>query len=178
MLPLIAYFIRRLGFGAGLKMLGTLAKGQKRPFSGFASERFFSAAPIACGPFAVRVRLMPSAAPPTNQAADFADELRRQLTRGPITYDLQLQFFVDETSTPIEDAAVDWPESTAPYVTVARLTLPAQELEGQTASELSSQIEGATFDPWEALAEHRPLGKVMRARRATYFKSQRARGIT
>jgi hypothetical protein len=31
------------------------------------------------------------------------------------------------------------------------------------------------IDPWQALADHRPLGDVQRARKAVYFASQRGR---
>ena len=33
-----------------------------KPFGGFAVEPVFSCVPIACGPYAVRVRLLPAAA--------------------------------------------------------------------------------------------------------------------
>jgi hypothetical protein len=151
-----------------------------RPFGGFASESFFSAAPIANGPYAVRVRLQPeSAAPAGNGKAgdDWGADLRAHLQRGPLHYRLQLQFFTDEKSTPIEDAAVDWAESGSPYVTVARLTLPQQSFEDAAAQQLARDVDQATFDPWEALVEHRPLGGIMRARKAAYFASQKSRGV-
>jgi hypothetical protein len=37
-------------------------------------------------------------------------------------------------------------------------------------------VEQATFDPWQALAAHRPLGAIMRARKHAYFASQKTRG--
>jgi hypothetical protein len=83
-------------------------------------------------------------------------------------HELQLQFFTDEDATPIEDAAASW---RAPYVTVARLTIPPQDLEDAVAA----KVEQARFDPWNALVEHRPLGEVMRARKAAYRASQLAR---
>ncbi|HEX4404127.1 MAG TPA: hypothetical protein VH560_04815 [Polyangia bacterium] len=46
-----------------------------------------------------------------------------------------MQFFVDETRTPIEDASVEWKES-----------------------------DGFSFDPWHAVEDLRPLGNVTRAR--------------
>ncbi|MGZ3429370.1 MAG: catalase, partial [Polyangia bacterium] len=71
----------------------------------------------------------------------------------------------------------DWSEASAPYVTVARLTIPEQELDGADAKKLADEIEQATFDPWEALAAHRPLGAIMRARKHAYFASQKTRGV-
>ena len=149
-----------------------------RPFSGFATESFFSAAPIANGPYAVRVRLRPqSTAPAGATTSDWAADLGAHLARGPIRYELQLQFYSDEKTTPIEDGAVDWAEADAPYVTVARLTIPQQSLDGADGKALADEIERATFDPWEALAAHRPLGATMRARKHAYFASQKTRGV-
>ncbi|MGA2484410.1 MAG: hypothetical protein ABSF49_00280 [Roseiarcus sp.] len=69
-------------------------------------------------------------------------------------------------STPIEDPTVAWDERRAPPLVVARLTLEAVE----------PNVEGLRFDPWGGLADHRPLGEIMRARKAAYFHSQKARG--
>ncbi|MGZ3428632.1 MAG: catalase, partial [Polyangia bacterium] len=123
-LSLVGLMVRRHGLFGGIKRLREIAKGMARPFSGFATESFFSAAPIANGPYAVRVRLRPeaTAAAGTPAATDWAADLRAHLARGPIRYQLELQFYSDERSTPIEDGAVDWSEASAPYLTVARLT--------------------------------------------------------
>jgi hypothetical protein len=174
---LLGHFIRSYGLLAGLRRVRRLSADMKRPFSGFATERFHSAVPLACGPYAVRVRLLP-AAPATSVGAgdDWAADLKRRLASGPLVHELQLQFFVDEAVTPIEDASVVWPESEAPYLTVARLTLPPQDTEGEVAKTLGEKVEQAAFDPWKALAEHRPLGDVMRARKVTYYASAQKRG--
>lgn len=44
---------------------------------------------------------------------------------------------------------------------------------GQAAQ---AAIEKASFDPWHALVEHRPLGNVMRARNHAYRLSTQERG--
>ncbi len=168
-LAVVWLFIRKLGFFAGLAQVKRLAANVGRPFAGFANANFFSAAPLACGPYAVRVKLVPTA--PAAKAIDPGDwqaDMRARLAQGPINYDLQLQFFSDEATTPIEDASVDWP---APYVTVGKLTVT-----GAGDDAFAHQVESATFDPWEALAAHRPLGEVMRARKVAYFSSQQTRG--
>jgi hypothetical protein len=91
-----------------------------------------------------------------------------RLADAPLDYDVQVQFFVDEQSTPIEDASVAWD---APYETVGRLTIGRQKPDPAFAAE----VEAAVFDPWNAKAEHRPLGEVMRARKVAYFASQQHR---
>lgn len=86
---------------------------------------------------------------------------------------MQLQPFVSEILTPIEDASVNW---SSPYTTVARLTLPQQDTASAKGQALCKKAEASVFDPWEALAAHRPLGDVQRARKVVYFVSQQGRG--
>lgn len=75
--------------------------------------------------------------------------------------------------TPIEDASVNW---STPYHTVARRMLPLQDLGSAQALALARQMEAGVIDPWQALAAHRPLGDVQRARKVVYFASQKGRG--
>lgn len=172
---LLKYLVGRYGLFGALKFLKKFAATLGKKFTGFATERMYSAAPIACGPYAVRVRLLPARQQALADAAhDWAGDMARQLAAGPLVHELQLQFFVDEQRTPIEDASVDWSEDVAPYLTVARLTV-AQQAQGDAAA-FASAVEQAVFDPWNALIEHRPLGDVMRARKAVYFASEQARG--
>jgi hypothetical protein len=173
---LVAHVLRRYGLVGGAKFLARFAKSIGRPFTGFATEKFFSAAPIACGPYAARVRLLPASARPAPGAAeDWAADFLQRLTAAELVFDLQLQFFTDERVTPIEDASVDWPEAEAPYLTVARLFLLRRGSATPDAA-LQERIEGGVFDPWSALAAHRPLGDVMRARKVVYFESEKGRG--
>jgi hypothetical protein len=174
---LVSYLVGRHGWAGAFKQLRQVAKTFGKPFKGFAAETFYSAAPIACGPYAARVRLRPvdaGAAPAKGKA--WAKDLADRLRSSAITYDLQLQFFSDDATTPIEDASVDWPEAAAPYVTVARLNLLKQDAASEEGKSLMARAEAAVFDPWCALAAHRPLGEVMRARKVVYFQSQKERG--
>ena len=173
---LFGYLVSRYGFLGALGMVKRFAKTFNAPFTGFATAPFHSAAPIACGPYAVRVRLLPASDEvKPGAAADWAGNFRSYLDRGPLRFELQLQFFVDEARTPIEDASVDWPEEVAPYVTVGVLTLPVQDPLQEAGRELAAAIESAAFDPWSALMAHRPLGEVMRARKVVYYQSQTGR---
>jgi catalase len=172
---LFKHFIKEYGLLGGFRQLATAMKSLKRPFTGYATERFFSASPLTCGPYAVRVRLLPPEGQSINPAAseDWARDLKDRLAQGPLRYALQLQFFTAEDETPIEDGSKNWEEKDAPYVTVAYLTL--QPPAAADFTELQKRIDEARFDPWCALAEHRPLGDVMRARKFAYFASQKNR---
>ena len=172
-LSLLGYLVARYGVFGIPGMLAALAKLVTAPFKGFAHAPFHSVAPIACGPHAVRVLLLPGPhnGEPPARASDWVASLRSHLRTAPLTWELRLQFYSDEHRTPIEDMSVDWP---SPYVTVARFTVPLQDV-GDAA--LAATVEGMTFDTWRhALEEHRPLGNVMRARRVAYVANARARG--
>ena len=56
------------------------------------------------------------------------DAMVRTLTAAPRTFDFMIQVQTDPHLMPIEDATVKWPESLSPYITVARLHLPASPL--------------------------------------------------
>lgn len=185
---LLKYLLGRYGLLGGPRRLVQLAKTVGRPFSGFATEPLFSAVPMACGPHAVRVRLEPDPANANWDGAlnagsrgmaiaiaknDWNADFSARLRRNALHWELQLQPFVSEEVTPIEDASVNWP---TPYVTVARLMLPPQDTESAEGRALADKVEADVFDPWQALAEHRPLGDVQRARKVVYFESQKGRG--
>jgi hypothetical protein len=173
---LLKYLIGRYGLIGGLKRAGRLAQTIKKPFSGFATETFHSAAPIACGPYAVKVRLLPASGDNTRRVPpDYSGDMRERLAKGPLSFDLQLLFYVNEDDTPIEDASKEWTDALAPAVTVARLSLAAQDPESASGRALAEAVEDAAFDPWRALVAHRPLGDVMRARKVVYFQSQQGR---
>ena len=173
---LLKFLFKRYGVFGGPARLVQMVKTVSKPFGGFATEPHFSSVPVACGPYAARVRLVPAATnglatPGANKdwCADFSARLGKQ----SLHWELQLQPFVSETLTPIEDASVNW---TSPYTTVAHLTLPQQDTASVEGKALSEKVEAGVFDPWQALAAHRPLGDVQRARKAVYFTSQKGRG--
>jgi hypothetical protein len=172
---LLKYLFGRYGLVAGIRRLLKLMQNLGRPFGGFATETLHSAVPMACGPYAVRVRLVPASSnghAVKGAEADWGADFAARLARHTLKWELQLQPFVSEVLTPIEDASVDWP---SPYTTVARLTLPRQDAASAAGQELLRQVEAAVFDPWQALATHRPLGDVQRARKVVYFESQKGR---
>jgi hypothetical protein len=174
---LFRHVFRRYGVLGAPRQLGRMIKVATKPFSGFATETLYSAVPMANGPYAVRLRLVPSATngkPFAKAREDWSADFAARLRAGPLHWDLQVQFFASEEATPIEDASVNWP---TPYSTVARLMMPQQDIASPEGQALAKKVDGAAIDPWHALAEHRPLGDVQRARKVVYFASQRGRGL-
>lgn len=169
------------GFSGTLALLGKLSKGLKESMTSLATTQYYSALPIAWGDYAVRFTLRPrttgsAVALPSTDANYLRSELAGRLAQDAVEYDFAVQFFVSEEKTPIEDGSRDWSEADAPYVTVARLTLPKQDVDSPRGRKIAEFVEGLSFDPWHALVAHRPLGNMMRARNYAYRESTKARG--
>jgi hypothetical protein len=100
------------------------------------------------------------------------DALRSYLLQNEASFDFSIQFQADARRTPIEDAAAEWRERDSPYVRVARVSIPRQDID---AADKISACEEVSFNPWHCLAEHRPLGGMNRARRDIYAAMQQFR---
>ena len=107
-------------------------------------------------------RTSPMPSTPTDEY--LADTLRARLSAADAAFDFLVQFQIDPVRMPIEDASVEWQEADSPYVPVARIRIPRQ----QVASPGAGPCEEVSFNPWHCLADHRPLGSMNRARRAIY----------
>jgi hypothetical protein len=172
---LLKFLFKTYGLLGAPIRLGKMIRSMGKAFSGFATENLFSAAPISSGPYAVRVRLVPSDENGPARAganADWGADFNTQLRLKTLQWDLQLQPFVSEDITPIENPSINWP---TPYTTVARLTLPQQDTASVDGQAFAKTAEACVIDPWQALVAHRPLGDVMRARKVVYFASQKGR---
>ncbi len=146
-------------------------------------DEFYSQTPFLHGDFIAKVAVKP-----------FSPELR-ELSKAPLDlkdrpnalreaiveyfrtgwgeWDLQVQLCTDLKAMPIEDAAVQWPEDQSPYLSVARILIPAQD--PWSADRVALVEERMSFSPWHALAAHRPLGAVNRVRRTVYEHAARFR---
>jgi hypothetical protein len=172
--------IAHLGFARGVGLIRALVAGLGAAMTPLAETTYWSALPIQYGPYAVHYQLGPrktgARAGAKATSRDYlGDDLAARLREGPVTYDLRVQFFVDDAKTPIEDASVEWKESDAPWVTVAALTLPKQDVASARGRRIAEAVEKMSFDPWHALVAHRPLGGMMRARNAAYRESTQER---
>jgi hypothetical protein len=88
-------------------------------------------------------------------------------------WEVRVQLCTDLEHMPIENAAVVWSEEISPYQRIARITVKPQ----LAWSEVRSSVvdDGMSFTPWHGLAAHRPLGGIMRVRKAAYEAAKRFR---
>jgi len=76
---------------------------------------------------------------------------------------------------PIEDSHVVWPSDdddiathkpTANRTEIARITIPRQDI---TTPAMTARCEALSYNPWNGLAAHKPLGNMNRARKTIYM---------
>jgi hypothetical protein len=167
---LVPRLISSLGLG---RTLAILWRSLTNPsVASYATHAFNTAVPVAFGPTAAKLGLVPApdqGVPPSVDGPDYLrDDLVARLRRGSLSWSVRVQPFVDQKSTPIEDSSVAW---VGPWVEVGTLTLPRQDPESERGKEISELVNRLSFDPWHATEEHRPLGAIMRARRVAYAPS-------
>jgi hypothetical protein len=146
-------------------------------------ETYFSQVPILYGDYMAKVSVAP-VSPSLTALKDAPVDLKDKpdgLRDAVVDYfsghsgewELRIQLCTDLEKMPIEDASVEWPQEMSPYVAVARLRVAEQPA---WSEERAKRIdEGMQFNPWHALAAHRPLGSVMRVRKEVYAMSKRFR---
>ena len=88
-------------------------------------------------------------------------------------WEVRVQLCTDVQKMPIEDPSVEWPEDLGPYRPVAKLVAEPQDAYSPERRVFADEV--LEFNPFHALAAHRPLGNIMRARRKSYAVSSQYR---
>ncbi len=140
-----------------------------------ASMTYYSMTPIRFGEYVAKYRVRPagdrdeSYLELVKSLALQPDALRlaleQTLRTQEVLFEFQVQFRTSEQTMPIEDATVEWPENESPFRTVAHLLFPRQDI---TSSHQQEGCKSLSFNVWNALAAHRPLGGINRVRRLVY----------
>lgn len=107
--------------------------------------------------------------PDTTGGVADADYLRERLvaslSREPACFDLRLQPRTDPATMPIENAMVTWEAAAAPFVTVARVTIPPQTFD---SPQQQTFCENLSYSPWHGTSDFRPVGGLNRLRLFVY----------
>lgn len=155
------------GVGVIARVLQSLARAPDHHPFGFP---YFSITSFKLGAAAIKYRAKPCTEAFSKQVEQGEDYMRlsienafRQEKQG--CFELQAQSFVDERSTPIETQVVEWKEDRAPFTTVARVLFKPQIF--NSANQVAF-CEALSFNPWRVTEDHRPLGRLNRARRQVY----------
>lgn len=170
-LLMVPKLIWKLGPLETVRMLKTALGQASRPVQSLATEQYWSRAPYAFGRRAVKFTLAPLSSEPVSVAKGpdyLAEDFAERLKRGPIVFEFQVQLWTDNHNTPIEDGAVEW---NSPFITVAHLHIPQQDLTTTEAAAVRDAINKMEFNPWNTTDEFRPLGSMNRARKLVYKAS-------
>ncbi len=152
--------------------LATLSPAPQSP----TQTTYFSVSPYKFGEANAKFRVAPDpdscptyALPAQNQKLPnfLRAALNQQLStdRVPACFVLQIQRQDPRQYMPIEDTSIEWQENDAPFQTVARIKLPAQDFDTPA---LNLQCDNQSFNPWFGLEAHRPIGGINRLRKAVY----------
>lgn len=152
--------------------LGTLAPAPNSP----TESTYYSVSAYKFGTANAKFRVAPDpqrcpqySLPPQNEKLPnfLRGALNQQLStdRVPACFVLQIQRQDPSKYMPLEDTSIEWKESDAPFETVANVLIPAQDFD---TPELNLTCDNQSFNPWFAIAEHRPVGGINRLRKAVY----------
>ncbi|MCX4784368.1 catalase family protein [Streptomyces sp. NBC_01264] len=150
---------------------------QARPLPHLLHTTFWSMGAVRHGEYVAKVRVAPAtgtpAAParpvdPLSSAHPVRAALLEDVASADHVFDLQVQLCTDLTAMPVENTSVPWPEHLSPFVTVARIIIPAQDV---SAPDNLDRADVPSFTPWRTPEEHRPVGQIQEVRRRVYERS-------
>ena len=87
-------------------------------------------------------------------------------------YEVQIQLARNSKKQPVEEITTEWKEEDAPFVTVARLTIPKQDVPDDGNFDI---MENLSFTPFRCLEENRPIGNLQQARLKAYQIASKTR---
>ncbi len=146
-------------------LLKTTLKFASRKPSSPLGTNYWSTTPYRLGETAVKYMATTKQPLPDGEVTTkngLGDALRSYLAKGSAQFEFGIHVQSDPVRHPVEDSTVNWSENGAVYVPIATITID------QTTDVGTEKAENLRFQPWHALAEHRPLGGVNRARKAVY----------
>ena len=113
---------------------------------------------------------------PNSMADDYLHQaVERHLKTREAVFEFRVQPQTDPMAMPVEDVSVVWDEAVSRPIPVATLTIGVQDVDSPEGRALADECEAMAFSPWNALAEHRPMGGINRLRQAVYLASQAKR---
>ncbi len=158
-----------VGPKVALHIIKTLTKQTKIPVESIATETFWSRAPLRIGEVVLKYRLKPAIqkVEPAKSNANLAEEFKSRLKGDDVKFSFQIQRYIDERLTPLEDATKTW---NSPFELIAELLIPRQDL-------INDEVFFKTlhYNPWKVNSkEFEPVGNMNRARKIVYASAEDA----
>ncbi|MDT0642198.1 LodA/GoxA family CTQ-dependent oxidase [Zunongwangia sp. F363] len=123
----------------------------------------------------VKYRLVPEVTDmgaPANDKNYLARDLQRRLRTQPASFRFEIQLRSVPSEMPLDDAQKVWDTDQSPYIPIARLVFPKQDILAIGQEEFGSNL---AFNIWRTLPAHEPLGSIAKTRKTVYAASAKAR---
>ncbi|WP_444944165.1 LodA/GoxA family CTQ-dependent oxidase [Microbulbifer sp. ZKSA006] len=97
-----------------------------------------------------------------------AQEMAARLANEAMTFEFCIQLRTNPETMPLDEATVEWPVSESPFVPVADIVFPKQDINrrGQAA-----YGENLSMNIWRVTKEHKPQGSIADVRKVVYAAS-------
>ncbi len=163
-------------FNPHLKSMTMVLKSHKKHLSPL-DIRYWSTVPFRLGNQVVKYSLIPCSDYETTEAVNAGENqlraaIKAHLQHAPACFHFAVQKQADPESMPIEDASVIWDEAVSPFIPVATVKIEDQDIDNP---ETLANGERCSFNPWQCLAAHEPLGRMNLVRRMVYAKAAELR---
>lgn len=165
--------VESLGGTAGATLDG-LARDNHHPLG----ETYHTQAAIRFGDYIAKLALHPASSSVrslTGQPvadvgyAGLRDAVSAHFASDGAEYTLTAQLCTDLAAMPVEDAAIAWRTDLSPHQPIATLRFAPQATATPARQVYGDDV--LSFNPWNGVAAHQPLGGIMRIRRAAYERS-------
>lgn len=138
---------------------------------------YWAILPFRLGGEVVKYRLEPETAPenvPDDSQDYLAVDLANRLAEREYAFTLSVQRRTNKKRMPLDQATVEWPEKESPFVPVARLVIPRQDVNARGQGDYG---QGLSFNIWRVPAENAPSpeSSVAVVRREVYAAGARLR---
>ncbi|SJM91509.1 conserved hypothetical protein [Crenothrix polyspora] len=171
-----------LFFATHLKSLCTVMKSRKHCLSPL-DIQYWSTVPFRLGESGnqvVKYSAIPCSDYKTTQVVDAGGNqlraaIKAHLQQSSACFHFAVQLQTDPESMPIEDASIIWDETVSPFVPVATITIENQDFDNP---ESLANGERSSFNPWQCLAAHAPLGRMNEVRQLVYANAAALRNRT
>ncbi|MCK6095918.1 catalase family protein [Micrococcus sp. EYE_162] len=130
-------------------------------------------AKVSLAPESANVRALTGQDMDVEDFSSIRDVVADFFSREGAEYTLRAQLATDLEQMPVEDASVLWDEEQAPHQPVATLRIAPQDTYSPRRRVYGDDV--LTFNPWNGVVEHQPLGSIMRVRKRAYEQSTRYR---
>jgi hypothetical protein len=109
---------------------------------------------------------------PFNDMNYLALDLQQRLRNNSATFRFEIQVRTNPKTMPIDDAQAVWSIEESPYIAIAKLHFPQQDICAIGQSEFGNAL---AFNIYRTLPQHEPLGSIAEVRKVVYAASAQVR---